>query len=204
MDRALAIDPILPNALHWRAIQYLFAGDPDTAEGLWKRAGEAGLSYANVGLAGVAQARGDFAKARSLSIPNLLANPNGTACLQTPEISVPLYFEGVDGGDAQAQKRALAVVDQCLAAKPDAVPLWAAQGLHRLDRPERTLQVIAQGPTTDDAGLFSFFWSPQWSDVRRLPAFAAFAREVGFVDLWDKYGAPDLCHKNAAGDYVCE
>ena len=204
LDRALAIDPILPNALHWRALQYLFAGDLDTAEGLWKRAGDAGLSYADVGLARAAQARGDFAKARALSIPNLLANPNGTACLQTPTTSVPLYFEGVDGGDAQAQKRALAVVDQCLAARPNEIPLWAAQGLHDLDRPERTLQVIAQGPTSDDAGLFNFFWSPQWSDVRRLPEFATFARKVGFADLWDKYGAPDLCHKNAAGDYVCE
>ena len=40
--------------------------------------------------------------------------------------------------------------------------------------------------------------------MRRLPAFAAFARKAGFADLWDRYGAPDLCHKNAASDYVCE
>ena len=38
VDRALAIDPLLPNALHWRAQQFLFAGDIDMAERLWKRA----------------------------------------------------------------------------------------------------------------------------------------------------------------------
>jgi len=44
LDRALAIDHMLPNALHWRAQQFLFAGDIDTAERLWKRAELAGLS----------------------------------------------------------------------------------------------------------------------------------------------------------------
>jgi TolB-like protein len=204
LDRALAIDPMLPNALHWRALQYLFANDADTAERLWKRAGAVGLSYADVGLAAVAQARGDFMQARSLSIPNLLANPNGTACLKAPQTSVPAYFNGVYGGDLQARGKALAVVNECLAAKPTKVPLWAAQGLHHLDKPERALQVIAQGPTTDDAGLFNFLWSPQWSDVRRLPEFAGFARKVGFAAVWDRYGPPDTCQRKGRGDYVCE
>mgnify|MGYP001599993785 CR=1 FL=1 len=59
LDRALVIDPMLPNALHWRALQYLFAGDTDMAESLWKRAAQAGLSYANFGFAEIAKARGD-------------------------------------------------------------------------------------------------------------------------------------------------
>jgi hypothetical protein len=52
--------------------------------------------------------------------------------------------------------------------------------------------------------LFIFLWNPQSSAARRLPAFAQFARKVGFADLWDTYGAPDQCKKNSAGDYVCE
>lgn len=40
--------------------------------------------------------------------------------------------------------------------------------------------------------------------VARLKQRAAFARKVGFAALWDKYGAPDLCRKNAVGDYVCQ
>jgi tetratricopeptide (TPR) repeat protein len=203
LDRALAIDPMLQNALHWRALQYLFAGDADTAEQLWKRASDGGLSYADVGLASVARARGDFAQARALSTPNLVRNVDATACLKDPTRAVTVYFEGVDGGDAVARAKALAVVEECLVAKPDRIPLWVTQGLHHLDTPRRTLQVIALGPTTDDAGLFNFLWSPSWTDVRKLPEFPDFARKVGFADVWDRYGPPDNCQRNAPGDYVC-
>ena len=204
LDRALAIDPMLPNALHWRAEQYLFAGDTDTAERLWKRAGEVGLSYADVGLSQVAKARGDYAKARALDLPRMLVNPDYTACLKAPKASIAIYLEGAFGGDAAAGAKAQAVIDECLAAKPDKVPLWALLGLLHFGQNERALQVILQGPSSDDAGLFIYLWSPQDRDARRLPAFAQFARKVGFADLWDKYGAPDLCKKNSAGDYVCE
>ena len=211
LDRTLAIDPLLPNALHWRATQYLFAGDTDAAERMWKRAGEVGLSYADVGLSQVAEARGDFAKARSLRLPNLLANTNDTACLENPAASLPVYFDGVYGGDATARAKALVVLDECLAAvsnsesgKPETVPLWALRGLLRFDQAERALQVIARGQTSDDAGLFIYFWSPQGRNLRHLAALPAFARKVGFAALWDNYGAPDLCRKNAAGDYICE
>jgi len=47
------------------------------------------------------------------------------------------------------------------------------------------------------------FWSPQRAAARRLPGFAAFARTMGFAALWDKFGAPDLCSRNEAGDYRC-
>ena len=39
--------------------------------------------------------------------------------------------------------------------------------------------------------------------VRMIPEFAAFARAAGLAALWDKLGPPDLCSKNAKGDYVC-
>jgi TolB-like protein len=204
LDRALAIDPLLPNALHWRAEQYLFAGDTDTAERLWKRAGEVGLSYADVGFAQIARARGDYAKARSLDLPRMLANPDYIDCLKAPKASVAIYLEGAFRGDAAAGAKAQAVIDECLAAKPDKVPLWAVLGLLHFGQNERALQVILQGPSSDDAGLFIYLWSPQDRDARRLPAFAQFARKVGFADLWDKVGAPDLCKKSPAGDYVCE
>ena len=211
LDRALAIDPMLPNALHWRAEQYLFAGDPDTAERLWKRAGEVGLSYANVGYSQVAKARGDFAKARALDLPWMLTKPDYTTCLKTPEPSLRIYLEGAFGGDAAAVAKAQAVIDECLAAvsrgaagSSGKTPLWAALGLLHFGQNERALQVILQRPTNDDAGLFIYLWNSQNRAVRRLPEFAEFARKIGFAELWDKYGPPDLCKKNAAGDYACE
>ena len=204
LDRTLAIDPLLPNALHWRAMQYLFAGDVDTAERMWKRAGDAGLSYADIGFAEVAKVRGDYARARALVLPLMLASKDKTACLRSPAVSLPVYLQGAIGGDAAARANALAVVDECLAAKPERVPLWAVQGLVELAPAERALQVIAQGPTTDDAGLFNYFWSPKWRDLRRSPAFPEFARNIGFAAVWDRYGPSDSCQRRASGDYICE
>jgi len=203
LDRALAIDPMLPNALHWRAQQFLFAGDTDMAERLWKRAEEAGLSYADAGFSQIAKARGDYATARSLTVKRMLANPYAVVCLKAPPESLPIYVEGANGGDAAARTKALAVVDECIAAKPEKLPIWVPLGLRELGQPERALQALAQGPTNDDAGVLNYFWNPKWQDVRHLPAFGEFARGFGFAELWDKYGAPDLCRKNAGGDYVC-
>ena len=157
LDRTLAIDPFLANALHWRAVEYLLAGDVDTAERVWKRAADEGLSYADVGFAEVARARGDYPKARALLLPNMFKNTDTTACLKNPGVSLPVYWEGTMGGDAAARAKALAVVDECLAAKPERTPLWVIRGLVHLAPPERALQTIAQGPTTDDPGLFMFF-----------------------------------------------
>ncbi len=204
LDRTLAIDPLLPNALHWRAMQYLFTGDIDSAEHLWKRADDAGLSYANVGLANVAKARGDYARARALLLPAMLTNTAITSCLKDASVSLPVFLRGTMGGDAQGRANALAVVDECLAAKPERVPLWAVQGLMVLGQNERVLQVIAQGPTMDDAGLFNYFWSEPQRELRRSPSFPEFARQVGFAALWDRFGPPDGCRRKAPGEYVCE
>jgi TolB-like protein len=204
LDRALAIDPMLPNALHWRAQQFLFAGDIDMAERLWKRSELAGLSYADAGFSQVAKARGDFATARSLTTRRLLTNPGAIGCLKTPEQSVPAFVDGVNGGDAAARTKALTVIDECISAKPDKLPIWVPGGLRELGQPERALQVLGQGPTVDDAGVLNYFWSPKWQDVRQLPGFGEFARGMGFAALWDKEGVPDLCHKNAGGDYLCD
>jgi len=204
LDRALAIDPLLPNALHWRAQQFLFAGDTDMAERLWKRAEQAGLFYADAGFSQVAKARGDFATARSLTTSRMLANPGAIVCLKAPAQSLPIYVDGANGGDAAARTKALSVIDECIAAKPDKMPIWVPLGLRELGQPERALQTLAQGPTYDDAGVLNYFWNPKWQDVRHLPGFPEFARNIGFAALWDKYGPPDLCHKNNSGDYVCD
>jgi hypothetical protein len=49
----------------------------------------------------------------------------------------------------------------------------------------------------------SLLWSPYGSDLRKLPEFPAFTRRLGLADVWDKYGAPDDCRREAPGDYVC-
>jgi hypothetical protein len=47
-------------------------------------------------------------------------------------------------------------------------------------------------------------WRLGGKPARTSPAFAEFARKVGYAALWDQYGPPDLCRKDANGDYRCE
>jgi hypothetical protein len=204
LDRALAIDPLLSNALYWRGRLYLYAGDLDTAERLFEKADELGLSFAVFGRGAVARARGNFAEARTLTQPTIDATADNVGCPRNPAVDTPIYLDGVLGGGAAARNKAVAVLDACLAAKPATVPMLVPVGLMLLGQPERALTLIAQGPTSDDGGLLMYLWGPEGREVRRLPEFTEFARKVGFAALWDKYGAPDLCKRNAAGDYVCE
>jgi predicted Zn-dependent protease len=161
------------------------------------------LSFANAGFAQLARGRGDYERARALMLPYLRQSGTG-GCLGMPEVSFPIVLEGQVGGDAAAVKKAQAVVDECLAAKPANVPLWVADFLLQTGQPQRALSVIEQGPTSDDAGLFMNFWGTWGKEARRLPEFAEFARKVGLADLWDRYGAPDGCSRNGPRDYRCE
>lgn len=201
LDRALAIDPLLPNALYWRGRQYLNAGQIDTAERLFTQARDLGLSFADAGLASTARARGDTARSNDLLISVLVRFGNAD-CLAKPELSLRSML-AADPATENGLRQVHAVIGECLGTHPDLVPIWVHLRLLLIGEPQRALDLIVPGPTRDDAGLFMDFWGPLGTDARRLPMFAGFARKIGFAALWDKYGAPDLCSRNTAGDYVC-
>lgn len=57
---------------------------------------------------------------------------------------------------------------------------------------------------SDPSDISVRMWSPAGKPIRQLPEFSTFLREQGYHDLWDKYGAPDMCSKSANGHYVCQ
>jgi len=201
LDRALAIDPILPNALFWRGMQYSLAGDQDAAERAFERAASLGHSFASVGLAEVAEARGDHAKARALAatLPMYSA-----PCLQDPRVSIPILYAAYYGGDAAERARAEAVIAGCLATKPARISAWVALVLLRLGPEARVLEIVSSLPTDNDMALLANLWSPLSRAARRAPGFAEFARKIGYADLWDRYGPADGCRREAPRDYTCQ
>jgi hypothetical protein len=76
-------------------------------------------------------------------------------------------------------------------------------GLLRLGDDERALALMAQGITTDDAGLAFRLFSPQGRHARTLPGFQVVAEKIGWIDAWEKYGPPDLCTRTAPRVYAC-
>jgi TolB-like protein/DNA-binding winged helix-turn-helix (wHTH) protein len=48
-----------------------------------------------------------------------------------------------------------------------------------------------------------YIWLPQLAQMRQLPAFKAYMREVGIVDYWKEYGFPDICREVGKDDFEC-
>ncbi len=198
IDHALAVDPMMPNVVRWRGIMYRYAGDLQRAEQFFKRARAAGLPLADRELSEIAFARGDAARAIRLwpdGSRNLLrALPPGSAEI----IAAGMY------GDIAARDRALAVVDRFLAGKPKQVSGQIPVVLFKLGQPGRALELLLKTPSGDNSDFFALMWSPAGKTLRALPEFPAFLKQMGFIELWDKYGAPDDCRRMVPAQYVCD
>ena len=197
LDHVLAIEPLLPNALLWRGIQYVYVGNLDRGQVLLQRAADVGLAHIGIGLQALSNARGQPAEATK----QLLAGMRvlGAAF---PTESLPLLAEGVYG-DAAAKSKALATIDEFLATKPKVLPGVVTYALALMHEDRRLLALLSQYGTSNGAWYYHVMWSPLGRSLRALPEFAEFSRHIGWTAFWDKYGAPDACRRVAMGDYDC-
>ena len=53
-------------------------------------------------------------------------------------------------------------------------------------------------------GQAAYLWLPQLREMRQLPQFRAFLREVGMVDYWETYGWSDICRPLGNDDFHCD
>jgi hypothetical protein len=47
-------------------------------------------------------------------------------------------------------------------------------------------------------------WRIGFHDMRKLPRFEEFARQIGLVDYWKQYGWPDMCRPFGENDFECD
>src|SRR5207342_1397363 len=194
LDRVLQLDPLMPNALSWRGRRYVDAGQLEVGEKMLQRSADVGLAHAGLALARLAEKRGDLVAARKYTLegyaPLSFGLPAGAS-----EILVRGMY-----GNAQERAAAMAFIERYLASKPKPVSAVVASALVRLD-PRRALLEFQDAPPNND----SMFLSPLFENpaALALPEFAEFARRSGMARAWDKFGPPDMCRKNEAGDYVC-
>ncbi len=196
LEHALSIDPMMPNVVRWRGLMYFLDGDLDNAELYLNRARSSGLLFAERELSYIAFQRGDVATAiRKWS--------DGTRSLQnTLPGSAEIIANGIYG-DALAKSRALALIDDALAQPRPRSTGMIPLSLLILGKPERALSAVLKLPDIDNSDFFARLWSRNGTQARALPEFPAFLQKMGLVELWDKYGAPDICRKKDKGDYVC-
>ncbi len=57
-----------------------------------------------------------------------------------------------------------------------------------------------------DLNIATYAWFPIFKEVRKMPRFKKYVREIGLVDYWKEYGWPDsnICHPVGDDDFVCE
>jgi TolB-like protein/Tfp pilus assembly protein PilF len=197
LDRVLAIDPLLPNALLWRGMQYEYAGDMARAETLLRRAADVGLLHVGVGLDGIYAAHGRTAEAIAQLTGGLRTLGAGLPPAAPAVVAAGVY------GDAAAHAAALALVEQIQASQSGRLPAFVPYSLLRLGEPRRALAVLQHGLSNNSALFFHVLWSPAERATRALPEFKDLMLKIGMVDLWDRYGPPDACRRQAAGKYVC-
>jgi hypothetical protein len=69
--------------------------------------------------------------------------------------------------------------------------------------PEFAMDAMEKGINIEASGLIDY-WLPVFHEVRQLPRFKEYVREIGLVDYWNKFGWPDLCRPLDNGDFVCD
>jgi len=174
LDRALAIDPILPSALFWRAVERIFAGDPDAAERAFERARALGMPVATIGLAEVAKARGDYTRARALAAKEEI---DSEQCIRDPAVSIPKLRAAYYGGNAAENAQAAEVVAACLATGPADISAWVPYVILEIGPPAHALEVLAGLPIQNNVSFLSFLWGKGPGEAaRRTPRFAEFAQ----------------------------
>jgi len=172
-------------------------GDLDGARRLLERARSVGARNIELPLGQVSQRQGRMDEARAEISAGIQFWSAGL-----PEDTGAVLAAGIlDGPTARAA--ALARIQSILDAKPTVVPGIVPWALITLGEPEEGLRVVATIPTSSNV-WHAAIWSPRGEAARTSPAFPEFARKVGFAALWDQYGPPDLCKKDAKGDYRCE
>lgn len=198
LDRTLALDPLLPNALLWRARIYVFDGDLENAERLLRLATEGGHVFVGIGQTRLDIARGN----RAAAIDSLTKGLAGYFTSTFPPESAALFAKS-SYGDVDAKKQTMALINDYLATKPEYIAGVVPYVLMRSGEVGMGLKIAQDKPTANDSMALSEMFRRN-SEVKGAPEFPEFARRSGLATLWDTKGPPDNCRKNDKGDYVCE
>jgi TolB-like protein len=198
LDRALALDPLLPIALMWRSMEHIDAGELAAAERAVRLAAEGQLMFVGLGQFRIDRARGDTAAGI-----RHLGEAIAVFDADFPEGSNEVFARACFG-DAPSRTEALRRVDAYLDTDPHPVTGLAAMMLLCTGERERALDVIERGPTSNDALFMPGLFRPkEYPGLLESPRFPTFVERIGLDKLWDKHGPPDICRKAADGTWKC-
>jgi len=198
LEHALAIDPLYPAAMLWRGIGHVIHGDLERAESLFRKASDLGLAHAGLGMHEVMAARGQFQEAATQLARGLVMLAEGLSGEQLAILAQGAY------GDAPARARAQELIDHIVASKPRWLPGAIPYVLLVMGETTRALELGLRLRSITDTLYFPRFWMPSFRPHRGSPEFRVFVRHAELTTLWDRFGPPDGCQRDASGEYVWE
>ena len=77
------------------------------------------------------------------------------------------------------------------------IALWAGH----FGAPQLALAAM-RTVVNDQSAQMLYVWMPQLKQMRQLPDFRAYMRQIGIVAYWEKYGWPPFCHQ-LEHDFEC-
>jgi hypothetical protein len=102
-----------------------------------------------------------------------------------------------------ATRQAYAALEQVPPTLRGLARLVVGAAAARFGDPELALTAFEDTMSWAPAQLY-LIWRPVFRDMRQLPRFKEFAREVGLVAYWQTYGWPDLCRPVGDDDFTCQ
>ena len=196
VDAALANDPANILLLFYKSMTRWREGDQAGALAYIHRGGLTESPFGALMLEFYDAAQGDMAgSARQF------ADSTSKMGTKIPLVDLQAIYRGTYGDVAQ-HRAALKI----LAARPD--DDWAPTMLLQLGEPARSFDLYERGHSGLSDGYLNWLWQPEpWSrSARTDPAFQGFAKRIGMVAYWKKFGWPDLCQaapENGPDAFVC-
>jgi len=111
------------------------------------------------------------------------------------------------GIDLESPEKSLAVYRKIYTDMGDKLPIASLMGISMLAAyfgdPEFAMELIEK-VGIQRVDTISNLWYPVMKEVRQLPRFKEFLREIGLVDYWNQFGWPDICRPLDNGDFECD
>ncbi|MCF6226931.1 MAG: hypothetical protein L3J22_11615 [Xanthomonadales bacterium] len=192
-EKAEVLDPAYPQLQAFMGINARNRGDLMAAKVYFQRAIAGGSIHGQYGMYALALQAGDIESATayldSMGAVNSYYQDGATAVISTA-------LANPDNADYR---------ERAIKAVTGSLDLMFLNHIGTTGDIMQQLKVLLakDGVSRTTLALNSDLWIPELTNLRQLPEFKQFLRDIGLVELWKTRGWPDLCQPLGEDDFEC-
>ena len=183
IDAMMANDPENARVLFYKAYMNWRSNDRQTMLVFGRRLQALGSPWSTVALSTYYAGVGDC----DSGVQQFEMQQRAFGSSMSSQESETMYRGFCAGGPAREKAKSILAAHSTDVFNP---AMWIQIG-----EPERAFDAFEHGGTGLSDAFLNWLWEPEdWSrKARSNAAFQSFAKRIGLVDYWKKYGWPDLC-----------